>query len=206
MQDPGAAEVSAALDRIFARPEFTEREAPALLRALGDAIRAFREWLLSLLPHVLPERWHPIFTVILAAAFAVIAVWLLVRIIEGREGARDGAGDTPARSRWQPQGGPDAAWWEAAAGTAAAEGRYRDAASALYMAAVLRLAERGVVRFQAGKTPGEYRREARRDASVRGAFDALVREYLPVAFARAVPDAGSLAALRLHAKELGVNA
>jgi hypothetical protein len=203
---PTPAEVGTALERIFARPEFTERSAPPLLRFLGDVWAAVREWLLSLVPPVLLERWHPLFTVLVASVFAVGAVWILVRVLETRSAAlreavpRRGRSDAAAATAFTIED------WEATARAAADAGRFRDAATALYMAAVLRLDQRGVLRFHSAKTPGDYRREVRTDPAVRTAFDSFIRQYLPVVFAPATPDAGAFAALRGRAQELGVHA
>lgn len=204
LQAPSSAEVGAALERILSRPEFAERSVPAVLRLLGELWQAFTRWLASLIPQVVPERWHPLFSAVLAALAALAAVWLLVRIVE-RRGANAAARLQDRQRADEAVASADAAWWEQAARSAAVAGRFRDGAQALYMAVVLRLDERGALRFQSGKTPGDYRREARSDPDVRGAFDGFVRHFLPVAFGPGAPDAAAFAALRVRATELGVN-
>jgi hypothetical protein len=204
LQGPSSAEVSAALERILSRPEFAERSVPAVLRLLGELWQAFTRWLVSLIPQIVPERWHPLFSAVLAALAALAAVWLLVRIVE-RLGPHAAVRLPDRQCADEAVTSTDAAWWEQAARSAAAAGRFRDGAQALYMAAVLRLDERGVFRFQSGKTPGDYRREARSSPEVRGAFDGFVRLFLPVAFGPGAPDAAAFAALRVRATELGVH-
>ncbi len=81
--------------------------------------------------------------------------------------------------------------WEAEARRLADAGRLREAAVALYQALLLRLDARGVVRYDPAKTPGEYRREARRDAAGAAALGAFLRAFEPVAFGgRALDRAG----------------
>lgn len=198
----GPTEVGEALARIFARPEFAESAPPALLQWIQDTWAAIRSWLWSLLPRAL-DAWPPLLSWVIVGVFAAAAVWAAVRLIG------------PPRTRKvvlvsaRPEAGAearDAAWWEAAAREASTHGRFRDAARALYVAAVLRLEERGLVRFVAGKTPGDYRREVRSDVAARSAFDGFVRQFLPVAFGAGTPDAASFDALRAAATDLGVHA
>jgi hypothetical protein len=204
MQSPSADTVDAALARVFARSEFAEREASGLLRLVSDLGRAFRQWIGSLLSAWVPERWHPAFTWLIIVVVSLLALWALASMVRALVGSprRDPA--TPG----QPAVGlpvEDAEAWEAAARAAAAAGRFRDAAIALYLAAVLRLEERGILRYHAGKTPGDYRAEARSHPESRGPFDTFIRQFLPVAFGARTPDAAAFQALRSTAVELGVN-
>jgi hypothetical protein len=126
----------------------------------------------------------------------------MVRALVGPPGRRDAAEPVQATVGLPVE---DAAAWEAAARAAAAAGRFRDAAIALYLAAVLRLEERGILRYHAGKTPGDYRAEARLHPESRGPFDTFIRQFLPVAFGARTPDAAAFHALRTTAVDLGVN-
>lgn len=202
IQDVGPTEVGEALARIFARPEFAERTPPALLQWIQDTWAVIRSWLWSLLPRAL-DAWPPFLSWLIVGLFAAAAVWAALRLI-GPPRTRRLA--MPTARREAGAEARDATWWEAAAREAATHGRFRDAARALYVAAVLRLEERGLVRFVAGKTPGDYRREVRSDDAVRSAFDGFVRQFLPVAFGARVPDATAFDALRSAAAELGVHA
>ena len=197
--------VDAALVRVFARPEFAERESSGLLRLVSDLGKAFRQWVGSLLSAWVPEQWHPAFTWLIVAVVSLLALWALVtmvRALVGSPGRRDAAEPVQAAVGLPVE---DAAAWEAAARAAAAAGRFRDAAIALYLAAVLRLEERGILRYHAGKTPGDYRAEARSHPESRGPFDTFIRQFLPVAFGARTPDAAAFQALRSTAVELGVN-
>lgn len=197
--------VDAALVRVFARPEFAERESSGLLRLVSDLGKAFRQWIGSLLSAWVPEQWHPAFTWLIVVVVSLLALWALVtmvRALVGSPGRRDATEPVRAAVGLRVE---DAAAWEAAARAAAAAGRFRDAAIALYLAAVLRLEERGILRYHAGKTPGDYRAEARSHPESRGPFDTFIRQFLPVAFGARTPDAAAFQALRSTAVDLGVN-
>jgi hypothetical protein len=205
MQALSADTVDAALARVLARPEFAERQSPALLRLISDLAAAFRRWVASLFGF-LPERWYPAFTWLLVAVLCGLAVWAVFALVSALVTApaqkrvpMQAAGQTRLQSE-------DAAWWEAAARAASAAGRFRDAAVALYLAAVLRLDERGVLRYHPGKTPGDYRTEVRAHPASRLPFDDFIRHFLPVAFGARTPDAASFRTLAAAAVDLGVNA
>ena len=97
-----------------------------------------------------------------------------------------------------------AAEWEARARRAAAEERWRDAAMALYQALLHRLDERGAVRYDAAKTPGEYRRESRRDVGAARMLEGFLRVWEPVAFGGRGADETVYSGLRELAAEGGV--
>lgn len=204
MQSPSADTVDAALARVFARPEFAERESSGLLQLVSDLGRAFRQWIGSLLSAWVPEGWHPAFTWLIIGVVSLLALWALATIVRALVGSPRRDPETTV----QPAVGlpvEDADAWEAAARAASAAGRFRDAAIALYLAAVLRLEERGILRYHAGKTPGDYRAEARSHPEARGPFDTFIRLFLPVAFGARTPDAAAFHALRATAVDLGVN-
>jgi hypothetical protein len=107
------------------------------------------------------------------------------------------AGDAiDARARTAPE-------WEEEAARAAAAGRFRDAAVALYQALLLRLEAGGVLRYDPAKTPGDYRREARRDPRAAGALTAFLRGFEPVVFGGRALDAAGYDRLRGAAGEAG---
>ena len=197
--------VDAALVRVFARSEFAERESSGVLRLVSDLGRAFRQWIGSLLRAWVPEQWHPAFTWLIVVLVSLLALWALVtmvRALVGSPGRHDATEPVQTAVGLRVE---DAAAWEAAARAAAAAGRFRDAAIALYLATVLRLEERGILRYHAGKTPGDYRAEARSHPESRGPFDTFIRQFLPVAFGARTPDAAAFHALRSTAVDLGVN-
>jgi hypothetical protein len=206
VQQPDAAEVGRALDRVFTRREFTTRELPGLLQLLRDTWDAFRSWISSQLLRMLPDSVPPALGWLVLGLLVLLAAWSLAVLVRGelarrRPRSQVAAGAIHAAPRWR-----DTAAWEAAARDAAATGRFRDAALALYVAVVLRLEERGTVRYHSGKTPGDYRREARADPTSGHSFDLFIRRFLPVAYGPRTPDAISFDALRSAAAALGVHA
>lgn len=201
---PEAAEVNAALARVYARPEFATVETSGLVRALADLWAAVRHWVGAQLMRLLPESSLSIATVALIALALILAVWAAFALIGSLDRAR--ADSTGAGVALQVRPRENAAFWEDAARSAAARGEFRDAALALYLAAVLRLEQRGVLRYESGKTPGQYRREARREASIAPVFDRFIRHLLPVAFGAREPAADAFSRVRASAIELGVNA
>lgn len=205
MQSLPADSVDAALFRVLNRPEFAERETPALLQLISDLSTAFRRWIGSLLLGWLPDQWHPAFAWLLVVLLVALALWALVALVRALVGGPRAVA-VAKRERAQPDARAESAeGWEAVARAAAAEGRFRDASIALYLAAVLRLEERGVLRYHPGKTPGDYRSEVRSHPDARRPFDAFVRAFLPVAFGSRTPDASAFDALVVSATQLGVN-
>lgn len=198
--------VDAALARVLARPEFAERSPPALLRLISELAAAFRAWIGSLMAAWMPEEWYPAFTWLVIGVLCALAAWALYALVMALIGAPRAQGSSaPSIARQAGVRGEDAAWWESAARAAAAGGQFRDAAIALYLAAVLRLEERGVLRYHPGKTPGDYRSEVRSHPDTRRPFETFIRQFLPVAFGARAPDAASFRALAASAAELGVN-
>jgi hypothetical protein len=138
------------------------------------------------------------------ALLAAAAIGLLAHIFynSGIAFARErGAG--PGDDGGGPRGPRTAADWEGAARRAAAEGRLREAALALYNALVLRLDARGALRFDPAKTPGDYRREVRANPEVARPFAAFVRGFEPVVFGGRALDAEGYERLRAAAGEAG---
>ncbi|MBV8371053.1 MAG: DUF4129 domain-containing protein [Candidatus Eremiobacteraeota bacterium] len=87
--------------------------------------------------------------------------------------------------------GADARTLLARALAAAAEGRHHDAAALLWASALRALDEHGRVRYDAARTPGEWRR-AVRDPS----FDALARDAVVALFGDRGADAALVARMR----------
>lgn len=205
MQALSADTVEAALARVLARPEFAERSPPALLQLISELAAAFRAWIVSLLAGWIPEQWYPAFTWLVVAALCAVAVWALYALVIALVGSPRAAESPVPGVRQVSVRGEDAAWWESTARAAAAAGQFRDAAVALYLAAVLRLEERGALRYHPGKTPGDYRSEVSSHPESRRPFDTFIRQFLPVAFGARTPDAATFRALAASAAELGVN-
>jgi hypothetical protein len=208
---PGPAEVARALQKVYARPEFAPERTSGVLRWLGDLWKGVTDWIgsvlgglvdrLHLLEHTAPVLFWLLVGWMVVSAVA-IAVHLAVTLAQGlrtRERAADAAaGGAGAGAGPRPRT-PEA--WDEEARSAVAEGRLRDAAVATYQALLLRLDARGVVRYDAAKTPGEYRRETRRDPAVAGSFGGFLRAFEPVAFGGRALDGAGYERLRAAASE-----
>jgi hypothetical protein len=205
---PTAAQVDEALRRTYARPELAPHE--------PGALDGLREWWRQVWARIgswfdrfgdlrtdSPVVYWIVIGVLVAAALGILGYLLWSTLVGmGDRGAVDrsetrSAGSAPnARAR-------SAAEWEAAARRAAAAGRYREAALALYQALLLRLEAAGVVRYDPAKTPGDYRREARRDPRASGALTAFLRGFEPAIFGGRALDGEGYERLRAAASGAG---
>ena len=101
---------------------------------------------------------------------------------------------TPARTRagaFALGDDADARTLFARALAAAAEGRHHDAAALLWASALRALDERGHVRYDPARTPGEWRRAVRDPA-----FDALARDAVVALFGNRGADAALVSRMR----------
>lgn len=184
---PTHAEVQQALTEVLARPEFSDRPANALVTFLAGLRAAAREAVLTVLERLIPSAGVGTILVqgvqlALALGALLLGGFLLSRLF--RTGALPRARRPGTGAPAAPDPPED---WAAAAETAARQGRYRQAALALYQALLDRLDRGGLIRIDPAKTPGDYRRELRR-TSPAPAFDAFCRIFEPLAFGRSVPD------------------
>lgn len=207
VQTPSAAQVDQALRRVYARPELQAREPNA-------ALDAFREWRRQILARIAewfsrfgglrsdsPIVYWLVIGALAAAGAAIVGylLWNTFKRLEERGAAprmKTGSGGMNARAR-------TAAEWEEEARRAAAAGRFRDAAVALYQALLLRLEAAGALRYDPAKTPGDYRREARRDPRAAGALTAFLRGFEPVVFGGRTLDGEGYERLRAAAAGTG---
>lgn len=209
-QLPTAQHVERALGVVYARPEFTERELPGLLQWLADvyarASTAFRDALARLIPldpTISALEWALIIWLTgTAVALLLHLAWTSAALWRGRDRGRGDAAE-PAAAAGRTR---SPAEWERRAREAAAAGRLREAAAALYQALLLRLDERGAVRYDPAKTPGDYRRELTADAAAAAALDRFLRRFEPVAFGGRPADHGTYRALCAAAAEAGNDA
>lgn len=205
---PTAAQVDEALRRTYARPELAPRE--------PGALDGLREWWRQLWARIgdwfdrfgdlrtdTPVVYWIVIAALVAAALGIIGYLLWSTLVGMADrGAVDRAetrraGSAPnARAR-------SAAEWEEEARRAAAAGRYREAALALYQALLLRLEAAGAVRYDPAKTPGDYRREARRDPRASGALTAFLRGFEPAVFGGRALDGEGYERLRAAASGAG---
>ncbi len=195
---PNPAEVERALARVYSRPEF----APPPPSPIRDAIGRAWGWLRDAFGRLLPDGFDAsgsgpvviwvVSAVLLAATIAcAVHVALLVRqrwrvrIVRGNAAEAIAAGPSATAEQWLRQ-----------ADDAAARGRWREAALALYPALVLKLDRQGALRYDRSKTPGEYRRETRRNGDAHRLLDGFLRGWEPVAFGGQPLDSTGYATLR----------
>ncbi|HEX6369560.1 MAG TPA: DUF4129 domain-containing protein [Longimicrobium sp.] len=207
---PTAAQVDEALRRTYARPELTPREPGPL-----DGLRAWWRQLWSRVGDLLsrfgdlrgdnPVVYWMVIGVLVAAALAIIG-YLLWSTLLGMAERGSVAHPSPAGRAAAPNArARTAAEWEEEARRAAAAGRYREAAMALYQALLLRLEAAGAVRYDPAKTPGDYRREARRDPRASGALAAFLRGFEPAVFGGRALDGEGYERLRAAAAGAGAH-
>jgi Domain of unknown function (DUF4129) len=205
---PTTAQVDEALRRTYTRPELAPRE-PGALDGLREMWRQF--WArvgqffdrFGDLRSDSPFVYWLVIGILVAAALAILGYLLWSTLVGMAErGAVErtaevrGGGAPNARAR-------SAAEWEEEARRAAGAGRYREAALALYQALLLRLETAGAVRYDPAKTPGDYRREARRDPRAAGTLTAFLRGFEPAVFGGRALDGEGYERLRAAASGAG---
>jgi hypothetical protein len=121
---------------------------------------------------------------------ALLAALIYVAVRFGRN-LRFGRAQRTAAHADALSAGADARALLARALAAAAEGRHHDAAALLWASALRALDERGRVRYDAARTPGEWRR-AVRDPN----FDVLARDAVVALFGERGADAALVARMR----------
>lgn len=207
---PGPAELDRAVRSVLARPEFAERELPGFLQRLVDLYTGAREALWGMIADWVAFRAaEPVLGWIVLGLAALVVLFLLVHL--GRAALR--AWRTRERPRSTVDEGADAdrgsaalrpATWEARAAEEATAGRLRAAAVALYRALLLRLDERGSVRYDPSKTPGDYRREAGGDAAAGEGLRDFLGRFEPIAFGGREVSPDGYASLAAAARRAGV--
>lgn len=204
---PTAEQVDRALQEVYSRPEFAVRPQhsfwEAVLRPLGRFLRWLGEQLgrFDALEASAPWLYWLILGWLAVSAIAIVGhlLWTALSGVRWREKRAVEEGAAVAAGRGPRTAGD----WEAEARRAAAEGRMREAAVALYHALLLRLDARGAVRFDPAKTPGDYRREVRRHPELATPFVTFLRGFEPVVFGGRTLDSSGYERLRAAAGEAG---
>ena len=203
---PAPAQVHDALEHVYALPEF----APVARSPIQEGLAAAWRWIRDVIRWLTPDfdfgqagdRTLFIFLIVLMALVGIFAVLHLSGVLRRLLRRQEGPEAEARRAAGRPS---RAAEWEARARKAAAAAHWREAALALYQALLLRLEEHGAVRYDPAKTPGDYRREARRNAEARGVLDGFLRAFEPVAFGGRPLDAGGYERLRDTAGRMGAH-
>jgi|SRR5947209_7626580 len=155
-----------------------------------DALRELLRRLTAPLQHLGgDERAATIVGFVVLAVFTLAAVVLLVNVAKRVSWRRPGRARATAAEALEA--GSDAGSLLARALAAASAGRHHEAAALLWASALRALDERGRVRYDPARTPGEWRR-AVRDPS----FDALARDAVVALFGDRGADEALVARMR----------
>ena len=184
----------ATLDSVFADPAYRWIERPHPLAFLQRWWERLIGWLTGL-QSLHPDIFFALMCGLVAVLVAIVvhAVWVMVMTMRAARAPAEGArGQVPDAVR-------GAAWYRAEADRLALDGRYVEAIQADFLALVLELDARQVVRYHPSKTPNEYSYEAGLAPERRGAFRDLVRQLYSYAFARQPCGPADFAAWRSQA-------
>ncbi len=158
-QGSGAASADslrAVLDAVFAAPDYRWIERTDPLAFFSRWITALRQWLFDL-----QEGYPTLYRLMLGAMLVLVvaiflhAAWVFVRTLQASRVSGGGPPDQAAAPR------RDREWYRRQAERLAAEGRFAEAAQHEFLALILALDGRSLLRFHPSKTPAEYGREAR---------------------------------------------
>jgi hypothetical protein len=200
---PTAAEVREALTRVLARPEFADAPASGLAAWLARLREAIRAAYMSLLERLnLVDTGSELLLRVLWFWLAVTALLLVAHVVSSLAGVhrgRERAAPRARRGMATARGAP--VDWLHAAERAAEEGRFRDAVLAVYQALLERLQRQGLIRYDAAKTPGDYRRELRGNPQPARGLDRFLQHFEPVAFGGREPDRVAFERLRALGRE-----
>jgi hypothetical protein len=175
---PSPDSLRAVLDSVFASSKYRWVERPHPFAFLQRWWAAVQAWL-ERMQQVHPAMFWVLFwglVVVLVAVF-VHGLWVMVRTLQAAGAPQSAAGTSAAEAH-------GAAWYRREALRLAREGRYPEAMQADFLALVLELDHRKLLRFHPSKTPHEYTDEAQLSPPSREAFQDLVRALYGYAFAR----------------------
>jgi hypothetical protein len=197
----GAEEVRTTLTEVLSRPEFQVPEPGPIALLLARISDALRELVLALVRRIpLPELGGSALPWLIRGALALAAVLLILHVVRAlarREPPtfrRRAAGASVVPASPEPD-------WYALAERAAGSGRFPQAALALYQALLTRLRDRGLIRLDPAKTPGDYRRELRGHPAVAGAMDRFLAAFEPMVFGGRAADREAFERIRERARE-----
>ena len=174
----GSDSLRAVLDTVFQAEAYQWVERPHPLAFLGRWWRALLQWLGDL-ERSQPGLFWALFWVMIAVLVLIFvhAGWVMLRTIRSAAAPPGGEAGAAAEAR-------GAAWYRGEAERLARAGRFPEAMQADFVALVLELDARRVVRFHPSKTPNEYTYEAGLAGEARDGFRGLVRSLYGYAFAR----------------------
>jgi len=175
-QNSGADSLRSILDSVFSAPDYRWVERP---HPFAFLLRGW-QWLMDWLAREQgrhPDLFWLLFWLLIAVLVAILVhgVWVMARTIRAAGAPPSAAAPAP-----EARGAP---WYRREAARLARLGRFPEAMQAEFLAVVLELDRRGIVRFHPSKTPAEYAREARLDEPAREGLRGLVRSLYGYAFA-----------------------
>lgn len=156
---------------------------------LAEAFQRGWDWLTAPLQHVTGSR--SLTTIVGLAVLTLVAIGLAVVAARYASEIRWSARARVRAVAGAVDGHADARTLLARALAAASEGRHHEAAALLWASALRALDERGRVRFDAARTPGEWRRIVRDPH-----FDAFARDAVVALFGERGADAALVARMR----------
>ncbi|HWT06076.1 MAG TPA: DUF4129 domain-containing protein [Xanthomonadales bacterium] len=161
----------------------------SLLDLIGDALSELWRRLMSPLGHLLGNK--TLTTVVGLAVLVALLVFLALVVVRFARGLRAKPSARARAAAFALGEDADARTLFARALAAAADGRHHDAAALLWASALRALDERGRVRYDPARTPGEWRRAVRDPA-----FDALARDAVVALFGNRGADAALVTRMR----------
>ena len=177
-QGPGVDSLRAVLDSVFVARDYRWAERPNPFAFLARWWEALRDWLEGMRgahPDLFQMLlWGLIFVLV---AILVHGIWVMALTIRAASAPPGALGGPVPEAR-------GAAWYRLEAERLRRAGQYPEAMQADFLALVLELDKRRLLRFHPSKTPNEYAEEARMDAFSQEAFRGLVRTLYGYAFAR----------------------
>lgn len=185
--------ISAVLRDVFASPEYAWETRVHPLQFLIDRYHDLLRWLTALGTNH-PVAYWTVLGVLTGVLLAVLSHfgYLIWRALRPRAPASVSMAAAPLPVR-------DAAWHLGEALRRAREGRFTEALGHRFLALILELDRRRVVRFDPSKTPAEYAAEARLEAPGAVAFRDIVSRLYGHLFAGMACSADDLAAFDVQA-------
>ena len=159
------------------------------LDLIGDAVGELWRRMMAPLGHLLGNK--TLTSVVGTAVLVVLLVFLALIVVRFARGIRRKQTVRSNAATFALDADADARTLLARALAAAAEGRHHDAAALLWASALRALDERGNVRYDPARTPGEWRRAVRDPA-----FDALARDAVVAMFGNRGADAALVTRMR----------
>lgn len=189
--------IRAVVRSVMSRGEFNWRERPAVLDKLAELWRWLMGWLDEL------GQLHPVAYWFLVAGSLTVLIAILVHVgwTLSRAFRRPDSGT--AAERPSTRALRDASWHREEAGRLRTAGRFGEALTHHFIALLLELDRREVVRFHPSKTPREYVDEAGLEPAGRAAFAELVSRLYGHVFGGLACSEDELNFFERRAAELG---